>query len=200
MKGFYVGLIHFPVVNRNKEIITSSVTNLDLHDIARASRTYGVTGYFVIHPSQDQQALNRRIVRHWEGRYGTDMNPTRKDALQLLRLAYGFDETIEQIRQEQGQAPLVVGTHAQPMGDRSVSLVDLRQRLQTQPVYLVFGTAYGLDKSWIDRMDAFLPPIYGPSDYNHLSVRSAVSIYLDRLFGAEAPLLTKSPPLAISEG
>jgi len=202
MKGFYVGLIHYPVINRKKEIIVSSVTNLDLHDIARAGRTYGVAGYFVIHPSQDQQALNRRIVRHWEGRYGTDMNPTRKDALSLVRLAFGFEETLEAIEKEEGQKPLVIGTHAKPMGDKDFSLNQIKELLRLQPVYLVFGTAYGLDESWTSRMDGFLPPIYGPSDYNHLSVRSAVSIYLDRLFGQDAPasVLTKGPGFAISDG
>ncbi len=200
MKGFYVGLVHAPVINRKKEVIVSSVTNLDLHDIARAGRTYGVSGYFVIHPSQDQQALNRRIIRHWQGRYGTDMNPTRKDALQLIHLAFGFEETLEEIEKREGQRPLIIGTHAKPMGDKSFSLNDLRQKLKDQPIYLIFGTAYGLDPSWTARMDGFLPPIYGPSDYNHLSVRSAVSIYLDRLFGLEAPLLTKVESLAISEG
>ncbi len=35
----------------------------------------------------------------------------------------------------------------------------------------------------MDNADFFLEPIKGPSDYNHLSVRSAVAIVLDRLLG-----------------
>jgi len=86
MKDFYVALLHHPVTDRNKQIITSSVTNMDLHDIARSCRTFGVKRYFVVHPSQDEQALNRRILSHWASGYGERSHPTRKDALNLVEL------------------------------------------------------------------------------------------------------------------
>lgn len=177
----YLGLIHYPVVNRRKEVVVSSVTNLDIHDIARASRTFGVKAYFVIHPSYDQQALNRRIVRHWEGRYGTELNPTRKDALGLVQLAYSFEESLEQIEKAEGEKPLIIGTSAKAPPAQKWSIEGLRQEAQKRPVFLIFGTAYGLESSWNARCDGFLEPIFGLTDYNHLSVRSAVSIYLDRI-------------------
>jgi hypothetical protein len=37
--------------------------------------------------------------------------------------------------------------------------------------------------SLLDRADIVLNAILGPGDYNHLSVRAAVSIILDRLRG-----------------
>ncbi|RLB43293.1 MAG: hypothetical protein DRH23_16495, partial [Deltaproteobacteria bacterium] len=36
------------------------------------------------------------------------------------------------------------------------------------------------------RADVFLEPIVGPTDFNHLSVRAAVAITLDRLFGVKS--------------
>ena len=42
---------------KTAQMIASAVTNLDLHDIARACRTYGVNGYYVITPLEDQQVL-----------------------------------------------------------------------------------------------------------------------------------------------
>jgi hypothetical protein len=33
------------------------------------------------------------------------------------------------------------------------------------------------------KFDYILEPVYGPGEYNHLSVRSAVAIILDRLAG-----------------
>ncbi|HQK80165.1 MAG TPA: RNA methyltransferase [Syntrophales bacterium] len=49
---------------------------------------------------------------------------------------------------------------------------------------LVFGTGWGLADSIVARADCSLPPVRGGSDgYNHLSVRSAVAVVLDRLFG-----------------
>lgn len=183
MKNFYLALIHHPVINRNKEVVTSSVTNLDLHDIARAARTYGVKGYFVVHPSNDQHLLNRRIISHWTGAYGQATNRTRTTALNLIRLVNQWDEVIAQIEEECGEKPLCVGTHARREGERMLEIPDFLSKLESRPALLVFGTAYGLSPIWWERLEAFLPPIDGPSDYNHLSVRSAVSIYLDRLFG-----------------
>ena len=50
-------------------------------------------------------------------------------------------------------------------------------------VVLIFSTAWGLDQAVIDEADYVLAPISGISDYNHLSVRSAAAITLDRLMG-----------------
>lgn len=182
-KDFFLGLIHYPVVNRRKDTVVSSVTNLDLHDISRASRTYGVSKYFVIHPSEDQQALNRRIVKHWEGSYGQRMNPTRMDAFSVLQLSQSFEEAYNIIVDKTGEKPLCVGTSARKTGAKIWSLPDLKEKMTEKPVFLLLGTAYGLEPSWEARLDAFLPAINGPGDYNHLSVRSAASIYLDRIFG-----------------
>jgi len=57
----------------------------------------------------------------------------------------------------------------------------LREKL---PVAFVFGTGSGLCGHVIDSCVAVMSPISGGLDnYNHLSVRSAVSITLDRFFG-----------------
>jgi len=34
----YIALLHYPMYNKRMDIITTSVTNLDLHDIARVAR------------------------------------------------------------------------------------------------------------------------------------------------------------------
>lgn len=183
VKPCYLALIHYPVVDRRGEVVVSSVTNLDLHDIARSSRCFNIRNYFVVHPSPDQQALNRRIIRHWEGSYGTNMNPTRKDAFQVVRLVSFWKDVLAAVQEDAGELPLVVGTSARKIPGKSLSIEELRATLEQKPVILVFGTGYGLAPEWKDRVEAFLPPIYGPTDYNHLSVRSAVAIYLDRIFG-----------------
>jgi len=183
MKDFYVALLHHPVTDRNKQIITSSVTNMDLHDIARSCRTFGVKRYFVVHPSQDEQALNRRILSHWASGYGERSHPTRKDALNLVELVANFEEVLARIQELSGESPLKVGTSARAEGARSLKTEDLLSSLETKPALLVFGTGYGLSSAWQEILDGFLGPILGPSEFNHLSVRSAVSIYLDRLFG-----------------
>ena len=52
-----------------------------------------------------------------------------------------------------------------------------------QPFLLVFGTGWGLTEEMFDRADFALEPIKGAGDYNHLSVRAAAAIMLDRLLG-----------------
>ena len=42
MPRLYLALVHYPVVNRRGEVIVSALINLDLHDIARAAKTFGV--------------------------------------------------------------------------------------------------------------------------------------------------------------
>jgi len=180
LKSLSIALIHYPVVDRNGAVITSSVTNLDLHDIARSARTFGVKRYFVVHPSDDEQALNRRIIRHWQSEFALGVHPTRKPAVSLISLEKDFDSVLATIESEEGK-PLVVATSARKHPTKSILESEIKTKREEQPVLILFGTGYGLHESWLDRIDAFLPPISGADDYNHLSVRSAVAIYLDRL-------------------
>jgi hypothetical protein len=64
-----------------------------------------------------------------------------------------------------------------------------------RPLLLLFGTGWGLTEELLAGVDRVLRPIQGNSDYNHLSVRAAVAIMLDRLFGdREAPPTSAAPP------
>ena len=178
-----IALIHYPVVNKNGEIIGAAVTNLDIHDIARAARTFGAGPYFVVTPYADQRRLVDEIATHWRQGYGASYNPARKDALSLLRLVDDVAAAITEMSNECGQPPLVVATSAKKNGV-SVGYQALRQKIAAgQPTLLLFGTAHGLAPGVIAMANAMLPPIYGVGEYNHLSVRSAVSIILDRLLG-----------------
>ncbi len=181
----HVALIHYPVVNRKNEIIGSAVTNLDLHDIARASKTYGVATYWVVTPDVTQQHLVSQIFDHWTTGHGCRVNPDRAAALSLIRICSTLDEVIDNITgsKSRKKKPLVVATSA--CGDHAnVSFPSLRQELDDGGVVvLLFGTAWGLAPSVMDQVDLVLPPVKGAGTFNHLSVRSAVSIVLDRLLG-----------------
>ncbi|MEA2115354.1 MAG: RNA methyltransferase [Thermodesulfobacteriota bacterium] len=182
-KRFDVALIHYPVLNRKNEIIASAVTNLDLHDIARAGRTFGVGTYWVVTPDAQQQELAGQIVDHWTTGYGGSVNPDRAGALSLVRICNNLDEVIAAMHERNGRQPMVVATSADRQ-DKPITCGDLQAEIeQGTPVLLIFGTAWGLAPEVMQSVDATLPPINGPGEFNHLSVRSAAAIYLDRLFG-----------------
>ena len=176
-----VALIHYPVVNRTGELIGSAVTNLDLHDIARAGCTYGVENYWVVTPDTQQQELVGKIVAHWTGGYGGSVNPHRKDALSLIRICSGLDDVVNGITEKWGLRPLVLATCARP-GQKTIEFEAVRDMIsEGRPLLLLFGTAWGLAQEILTGADEILPPLRGVGEYNHLSVRSAVSITLDRL-------------------
>ncbi len=179
-----IALLHHPVLNKAGEIIGSAVTNLDLHDIARAARTYGVGRYYVASPYDDQHHLIGEIVGHWRDGHGATYNPARRDALGIIQPARDLAEIVGDCQRRHGSRPLLVATTAKSMPD-AVSCRDLRRTLEQngRPVLLLFGTAHGLAPACMEQADAVLAPIRGATDYNHLSVRSAVSIILDRLLG-----------------
>ncbi len=178
-----VALVHYPVVNRNNERISSAVTNLDLHDIARAGRTFGVGTYWIVTPDVQQQELAAQITGHWTTGYGGTVNPDRANALSLVRICTDLEEVIVGMRVRDGQKPLVVATSADPQA-RHIAYPALQKTIyQGTPVLLLFGTAWGLAPEVMDKVDQVLPPINGPGEFNHLSVRSAASIVLDRLLG-----------------
>lgn len=177
----YMALIHHPVINKNGDIVGSAVTNMDLHDLARAGRTFGVKGYYVVTPYEDQIVLAGQIMEHWTKGAGSKVNPARKSALERLRVVKTFEDACRDIEAEEGRQPIKVATSA-AAGETAVSCSRLRQELNDKvPHVLVFGTAWGLAEEVIDQCDYILEPIQGSGSYNHLSVRSAASIYLDRL-------------------
>ncbi len=179
-----VALVHAPVINRQGEVIGSAVTNLDLHDIARACRTFGVDTYWVITPFARQRKLSEQIISHWLAGHGKKANPDRGEALSLVRIQADLDGVIEQVRAKWRQKPVVVATCAGEGQEEMISYSALRDRIrQEAPVLLLFGTAWGLAPQVYTRVTATLPPVHGFGDYNHLSVRSAASIILDRLLG-----------------
>ncbi|MBW2368002.1 MAG: RNA methyltransferase [Deltaproteobacteria bacterium] len=179
----YVALVHHPVVNKQGDIIASAVTNLDLHDIARAVKTYGGRGYYVVTPLTDQQGLVQKIISHWTSGSGGMRHPKRRDALALVQVAPTLAAVEADISRIEGKAPNTVATSAR-QGAGRIGFGRLRNLLtEHDPFLLVFGTAWGLAEPLIQAADYTLAPIATGTGYNHLSVRSAVAIVLDRLLG-----------------
>jgi len=178
-----IALIHYPVYNKNREIIGSAVTNLDLHDLARAGRTYGVGTVYIVTPFVDQQDLVREIVGHWQDGYGAQYNPNRKEALTVIEICTDLEDLFEQVTRARQGRPTILATCAASQ-DKTVSFQDVRGRVaKREDFLLLFGTAWGFTEEVFAMVDGTLPPIVGAGDYNHLSVRSAVSIMLDRILG-----------------
>jgi hypothetical protein len=275
--ALFVALVHFPVTDRNGRIVTSAITSLDLHDIARSSRTYGVSGFFVIHPIPEQRTFAASVIDHWQTGYGRQFDSRRREALDLIRIVTDLEEAIVEIERMEGTRPAIVYTSARSLAETErqreaqpaivytsaralaeterereapptneseapprhhpptlprgaeveaspapasnqpsarsaasvevatptsadpseepacivprtarASYAELRARLErndTRPVLLLFGTGFGMTPAMLERADLALPPVFGPGAYNHLSVRAAAGIILDRLRG-----------------
>lgn len=186
----YISLLHYPIVNRHGAQVTTAVTNMDIHDISRSARTFGVKKYFIVTPIPDQHELVERILGHWRKERSKTYHPDRVEALSLVQLANSFEDVKAAIQKEHGMLPEVVLTDARPFPN-SISYAEYRRELAEpghsgRPVILVFGTGWGISDSFYPEVHRILAPVYGPEGregYNHLSVRSAVAIILDRLFG-----------------
>jgi len=179
-----LALIHYPVVNKNQEVIGSAVTNLDLHDIARAARTYGVDSFYIVTPYRDQQELFQELLDHWLKGQGLKYNSHRGKALSLVHICDDLDQLFERVTKKWQERPTVLATCAKQKHSKILSYQLVRQRISEGESFLILlGTAWGLAPEAIEAGDGILPPISGLSDYNHLSVRSAAAIVLDRLLG-----------------
>lgn len=179
-----IALVHHPVYDKNRAVVATAVTNLDIHDIARAAKTFGLARYYLVTPVQEQRALAERVRTHWVNGWGAGYNPKRKEALELISLASSLEEAADDMERRSGTKPRLIMTGARNRPN-SISCRELSARVQsgTDPWLLVFGTGWGLTDEVMAMADHILEPIRGPGAYNHLSVRSAVSILLDRLFG-----------------
>jgi len=189
MTRLFMALVHYPVYNRRGEVICAALTNLDLHDLARVAATYGVERVFIVTPLSDQRELARRLTAHWVTGFGAGYNPDRSRAMRLLGIVAGLEEATEAVTECCGSRPRLIATAARESAAPVVGYGELARALQDgapdgPPCLLLFGTAGGLAEEQLAQADAVLPPIAGAGDYNHLSVRSAAAVVLDRLVGS----------------
>lgn len=184
MGNLYIGLLHFPMRSRIGEIVATSITAVDVHDIARTTRAYGVTRYFVVTPLPSQQRIAWRIRGFWTEERA-DNESRRAEALEIVTVATDLEETLDAIAAAEGTAPLLVATSARRRGRESISYIQLGEylRREERPVYIIFGTGWGMTDELIETADVLLPPLREKSDFNHLSVRAAIAIVLDRVVG-----------------
>jgi hypothetical protein len=174
----WVALVHHPVYDKHKKIVATALTNLDLHDIARSTRTYGCAGFIIVHPVAAQRELAQRIANHWLEE-GAEKNDFRRQAIERIAVLSSLDEARSFVERAAGQKPLVVATAAR----NAPGVVAYDQLRHEGPLLLVLGTGWGLTDELMAGCDVRLAPIQAASDYNHLSVRSACAIILDRLYG-----------------
>jgi hypothetical protein len=177
--------MHYPVLDKNQDVVATAVTNLDIHDIARSARTYGVSRYYIVTPVLEQQKLVEKIRVHWLEGWGATYNPKRKMALELVQTETSLNDALRDIETRTGRKAKIVVTGAAGR-DNSISFAGMREMMAGDPdqhFVLLLGTGWGLTEEIFRRADYVLEPISGGGEYNHRSVRSAAAIMLDRLFG-----------------
>lgn len=184
----YLVLMHSDVYIKgdgSKTKGTTSIASIDIHDIARSCATYGVKKFFLVSPLIDQQSILRTFLGFWTSGSGRKYNETRFQALKSLISALSFDEVLQKIEAIEGVKPVIVTTSAKEYEHKR--LVDFSSQETVwksgRPVLFVFGTGQGLCDELIEKSDFILIPVKGLTGYNHLSVRSATGIILDRWLG-----------------
>ncbi|MBW2091198.1 MAG: RNA methyltransferase [Deltaproteobacteria bacterium] len=184
MTDVYIALIHYPVYNKRREVIAAALTTIDIHDLARLTRTYGLKGFFLVTPLEDQMRVAEEMLEHWCCGWGSEYNKARAEALCLVYLAGELNEVKEKRRERSGSYPVIAATTAAD-GPGRVRFSEMGPCLQGErPLLIIFGTAWGLANEVLADSDFVLEPVKGPTNYNHLSIRSAAGIILDRLFGS----------------
>jgi len=164
--------------------VTTAVANMDVHDISRVARTYGMQRFYIVTPIEVQRVLVQSILDHWQQGYGATYNPSRREAFEHVCVKETFAMVGNDIKALSGRRPRLVVTGAS-LNRSLTSFKKMKSILEKDdhPYLIVFGTGWGLADGIVDQADYCLEPVRGRSDYNHLSVRSAAAVVLDRLFG-----------------
>lgn len=188
MRKIAIALIHYPVLDREGATVVTAITNLDLHDMSRSAVTYGASALYVVHPVEAQRQLAVRIQEHWVSGSGKRRIPDRATAMACVRVLPALSDVVDAISDGLGRSGVEIWTTAAKARGREVSsYAEARMRLEQEglPVLILFGTGWGLDSRLTDEADLRLEPIRARADtgFNHLSVRAACAVTLDRLLG-----------------
>ena len=185
-KPMAIALVHHPVLDRRGDVVTSAVTNLDIHDLARLATTYNLSRYYLVTPAAEQQLLASRIIGHWQKGAGASYNPDRCQALDCLQVVNSFDDALADWRSLVGSEGLAMLTGASHQ--EGVDYPQAQNLAAERPLLLVFGTGHGLAPALYATERPCLAPVRA-GQYNHLSVRTAAAIMLDRLIGEQGAVL-----------
>ena len=183
--GAYVMEVHYPVLDKRGEKSSTAITGMDIHDIARACRTYGIKKYLLVTPLAQQREMAKRIIGHWTEGWGSTYNPDRKEAFSTIKIFASVPKALAWVKEKEKREPYKIATTAKSQQEATHWLTLKREIMlgDRSPVF-IFGTGWGLHDEVLLASDAVMTPITGGTDnWNHLSVRSAVSITLDRFFG-----------------
>ncbi len=184
--ALHLVLRHDSVLGRNDQRIHASVTQIDIHDFCRLSLTYGLAGFHCVTEMESQHRICEEILEFWRHGYGKDYNPDRVRALQILRLHRNFEDALNTVTHAWGRPPLLVGTSAKHT-EKTLDFGALPSIMERsgRPALIQFGTSWGLSPEQLRRCDWVLPPVEGHGGYNHLSVRCAAAIIIDRIVMAK---------------
>lgn len=180
----HLALRHDEVLGRRDQRVHANVTQIDVHDFCRLTKTYGLGGFHVVTSMPSQHRITGEILRYWNEGAGRDYNQDRHQALQLLRLHENESQLMASIAVVDEAPPLVIATSAKrDFPEKTLEFEQWPAIIEgsDRPVLLQFGTSWGLSPEQIDRCDWVLAPIEGHDGYNHLSVRCAAAILVDRL-------------------
>ena len=188
MRKFGVALVHHPVKNREGQVIATALTNLDLHDIARSALTFGAQRFFVVHPVTAQRDLVTRLVSHWTVGPGGRRVEDRSRAMDLVEAVPDVESARRSLDAHQRAELWVTSAEPRP-GQLDQAEARVRLSQAGPPVLLTLGTGWGLAEELLEQADVQVAPIVGrgPQGYNHLSVRAAAAILLDRLTSEHRP-------------
>jgi len=180
MRHISLALLHYPV-KQGDRTITSSITNLDIHDLSRLTATYGLGAFYLVHPDEGMRSLAASFISHWLEGEGRLFKPDRTQALEHMVIVASLDEAVAHVLSREGSRPFLLATSAR----RRPNIVPWQEVVtlykNKKPILVLCGTAEGISEELDDIIDGYAEPIDAGTGYNHLSVRSAASIFIDRL-------------------
>lgn len=182
MSSLDLALVHHPVKNRHGDVIAATSQEFDLMDAARLALTYDVRRLYIVQTIPAQRAMIERLIAH--GR-ASDRDVAARGSFERTVLVSSIQEAITHASTRTGKTPQVWSTSAQPRGD-VLSWSSARERLAGGVSALVLiGKAWGLAPTVFEDADICLAAIDPGTGFNHLSVRAAMAIIVDRLLGAD---------------
>jgi tRNA (guanine37-N1)-methyltransferase len=183
-KGLYVALLYDGAADPDDESSAPALMELNLPDAALSCRTFGVKRVFVVSSIASLRKSAQALKERWTA--GSEMSANHGYALafERLRLMPSLERTVRWIEDKVHETPFVIGIGAREH-ERALPWLLLKRRAleEDRPILLLFS-AEGAGHSDPGCCDAVMEPISGgEGDYSCLSMRSVLSIVLDRFAG-----------------